>query len=130
MRIQPSVLVLAVIFCGLGAATAEAKTVTHHVNTRGGNSSGPWLHEKDWGDQALGKAGYGAKNMLLGWTELITEPYAAATDKGRNSKSFLQGVGEGVWNATGQTIGGAADIATFPFTKSVVPLPEGGTSLF
>ena len=130
MRIRPGFLVLAVICCGLVSPAAEAATVTHRANARGGSNSGPWLREKEWSGQAAGKAAYGAKNMLLGWTELITEPYAAATDKGRNSKSFLQGVGEGVWNATGQTIGGAADVVTFPFTKSVVPLPEGGTSLF
>ncbi len=105
------------------SSVADAKTVRR--NRMGASSSGPWLKEKEWTDQAGGKALYGLKNTLLGWTELLTEPYEGATTPG---DSFVAGVGRGVWNAVGQTVGGAADVVTFPFTGAVVPLPEGGTS--
>ena len=84
-----------------------------------------WTQETGWGNQAKGKFVYGLKNVLLGWTELFTEPYEAATGGG----NFFLGLGEGVWNGVGQTVGGALHLVTFPITQIDVPLPEGGTQL-
>ena len=120
-----SVVFLAVLAgCLLVSGSAFAGT-RRRIQRQG--SSSPWLKERGWTDQATGKLAYGLKNTLLGWTELLTEPYEAATAK---NGSVLQGIGEGIWNAVGQTVGGAVDLATFPATGAVVPLPEGGTQLF
>jgi len=85
----------------------------------------PWMQETGWANQAKGKFVYGLKNTLLGWTEIFTEP-KDAIDAGEN---FFVGVGTGLWNAAGQTLGGALHLVTFPITQLDVPLPEGGTEL-
>ena len=88
-------------------------------------AAGPWASESGWGNQAKGKLVYGLKNTLLGWTEIFTEP-KDALDEGGN---FFVGVGKGLWNAVGQTVGGVVDLATFPIPQISVPLPEGGTKV-
>ncbi len=84
-----------------------------------------WTGEMGWASQAKGKLCYGLKNVLLGWTELFTEP-AEAINEGGN---FFLGIGEGVVNAVGQTVGGVLHAVTFPITAIDIPLPEGGTQL-
>ena len=69
-----------------------------------------------------GKFYYGFKNLLLGWTELITEPDESIW----NGENVLVGLVRGTWNAVGQTAGGALQVLTFPFTRFDIPLPEGG----
>ena len=86
---------------------------------------GPWASQMGWANQAKGKLVYGLKNTLLGWTEIFTEP-KDALDEGGN---FFVGVGKGLWNAVGQTVGGVVDLATFPIPQISVPLPEGGTKV-
>jgi hypothetical protein len=88
-------------------------------------SSSPWTQEDGWANQAKAKFGYGLKNTLLGWTELFTEPRDAISEGG----NFFMGVGEGVWNGVGQTVGGALHLVTFPIVAIDVPLPEGGTQI-
>ena len=98
-------------------AIVAAPTLAH--------AASPWASETGWANQAKGKFVYGLKNTLLGWTEIFTEP-KKAIDEGGN---FFAGVGKGLWNATGQTVGGAVHLATFIIPQIDVPLPEGGTSI-
>ncbi len=83
---------------------------------------GSWTQKTGWLDRADGKFYQGATNLLLGWTELITEPDEAIW----NGTSLLGGLWKGAWNAVGQTAGGALQVLTFPFTQFDIPLPEGG----
>ena len=87
-------------------------------------TASPWTSETEYGKRAFGKLGFGAKNLLLGWTELFTEP-KASIDKGEN---FFMGLGRGIKNGLEDELGGAVHIVTFPFTEIDVPLPEGGVS--
>ncbi len=32
----------------------------------------PWTNEMGYGNQAMGKLGFGLKNLFLGWTDLFT----------------------------------------------------------
>ncbi len=86
----------------------------------GGTS--PWTKETRWLDRSDGKFYHGLKNLLWGWTELVTEPDEAIG----SGKSVLVGLVRGAWNAVGQTAGGALQVLTFPFTRFDIPLPEGG----
>ena len=105
--------VILVATLSLGAAlAAEAATAS------------PWVSEKTWEDKATGKLLHGANNLLLGWTELITEPDEALW----GGTSVTAGLLRGTWNAIGQTLGGAAQVLTFPYTSLDIPLPEGGVS--
>ena len=89
------------------------------------SAASPWADEVGWGNQAKGKFGYGAKNLLLGWTELFTQPY----DDFQNGENVFVGLAKGVWNGVGQTVGGAAHLVTFLIPQIDVPLPEGGTQI-
>ena len=89
------------------------------------SSGSPWTQEVGWGNQAKGKLVYGLKNALLGWTEFFTQPRDTLNEGG----NFFVGVGTGVWNGVGQTVGGALHLVTFPVTQIDIPLPEGGTQL-
>jgi len=82
----------------------------------------PWAHERGWANQARGKFVFGAKNTLLGWTELFTEPYEAA----KSGRNVAGGIGRGLLNGVVDTAGGAAHLITFPVTKLDLPLPQGG----
>ena len=84
----------------------------------------PWTKEADWTGKSLSKLGYGLKNVVLGWTEIFTQPSDAAK-KGGN---VVTGVGKGLWNAVADTLGGAIHTVTF-FIPVDVPLPDGGVSL-
>lgn len=84
-----------------------------------------WTSEMGWGNRAGQKLLFGVKNVLLGWTELFTEP-KEAIDAGEN---FFVGLGRGVASGAGQTLGGAIHGVTFPITALDVTLPEGGTQL-
>ena len=88
-------------------------------------TASPWTHEVGYGQQAIGKLGFGLKNLLLGWTDLFTEPAAAH----RDGKSVLNGIGMGLVDAVGNELGGALHLVTFPITVLDVPLPEGGVQL-
>ena len=83
----------------------------------------PWTSEVGYGQRALGKLGFGAKNVLLGWTSLFTEP-REAVDQGDN---LLMGIGRGVKNALENELGGVVHVVTSPLTEVDAPLPEGGT---
>ena len=84
----------------------------------------PWVSETGWANQAKGKFIFGAKNLLLGWTDLFTEP-KAAVDAGGN---FFVGLGAGLKDALFNTLGGVVHLVTFPIPQVDAPLPEGGVS--
>lgn len=88
-------------------------------------TSSPWTSEVGWSNRAISKLGFGVKNLLLGWADLITEP-KEAMDAGEN---FFVGLGRGLMDGIGNEIGGAVHIVTFPITGLDAPLPEGGTQL-
>lgn len=109
------VIAILVASPALGFAAAGGETM----------SGSPWAQEMGWGNQARGKFVYGLKNVLLGWTELFTEPKDALSE----GTNFFVGIGHGLWNGVGQTIGGVLHLVTFPITAIDVPLPEGGTQV-
>ena len=85
----------------------------------------PWTTKTTYKDKSVGKLEFGIKNFFGGWTEIFTEPKEAHDAK----TNVWRGVGEGLWNAVADTIGGILHIATFPITGLDVPLPEGGTTI-
>ena len=84
-----------------------------------------WTSQMGWGNRAKAKLGFGLKNALLGWTELLMEP-KQALDEGDN---FFTGVWTGFVNATGDTTLGVVHTVTFFMTELDAPLPQGGTQL-
>ena len=81
----------------------------------------PWTTKATNSEKARAKFEFGLKNMFLGWTEILTEPYEA---KGSN---VVAGIGEGLFNGIIDTVGGVLHFVTFPCPHIDVPLPEGGT---
>ena len=89
------------------------------------SAASSWASGATYGEQVTGKLKYGLTNLLLGWTELFREPMRAS----QAGENVLVGIGRGVWNAVGDTIGGAVDTVTFPIPQLDIPLPGGGTNL-
>ena len=85
----------------------------------------PWTKEMGYSNRAIGKLGFGVKNLLLGWTDLFTET-KKATDGGEN---FFMGLGHGLKDAVENELGGAVHLVTFPITSIDAPLPDGGTQI-
>jgi hypothetical protein len=89
------------------------------------SAASSWADGATWGEKATGKLKYGLTNTLLGWTSLFREPVQAS----QAGENVFVGIGRGVWNAVGQTVGGVAHAVTFPIPQIDIPLPEGGTDL-
>ena len=89
------------------------------------SAASSWASGATYGEQATGKLKYGLTNLLLGWTELFREPKRASAA----GENVFAGIGRGVWNAVGQTVGGVAHLVTFPIPAIDIPLPRGGTDL-
>src|SRR3989338_11538604 len=89
------------------------------------SAASPWADGVTYGEKAGGKLKYGLTNTLLGWTSLFREPVQAS----QAGENVFVGIGRGVWNTVGQTVGGAAHAVTFPIPQIDIPLPEGGTDL-
>ena len=89
------------------------------------SAASPWADGVTYGEKATGKLKYGLKNTLLGWTSLFREPVEAS----QAGENVFVGIGRGVWNGVGQTVGGIAHLVTFPIPQIDIPLPEGGTDL-
>lgn len=81
-----------------------------------------WHQEPLYIDRAFGKLSYGAWNFLLGWTELLREPYEAAV----LGKNIPLGVVKGVGFAAADTGVGLIHFFTFPITALDIPMPQGG----
>ena len=88
-------------------------------------TASPWTHEMGYSKQAVGKLGFGLKNLLLGWTKFFTEPKEAA-DKGEN---IVAGIGMGLKEGLEDTLGGVVHTVTFFVPQIDAPLPEGGVQL-
>ena len=86
------------------------------------STASPWTKETGYGNRVGQKLVFGVKNLLLGWTEFFTEPYAAC----QNKTNFLKGLGMGLKNGIEDELGGVVHILTFPVTSVDAPLPEGG----
>ncbi len=93
--------------------------------TPGKDTASPWTTEMGYSNRAIHKLGFGLKNLLLGWTDLFTEP-KQALDAGNN---FFVGVGYGIKDAIENELGGVVHVVTFPITNVDAPLPEGGVQL-
>ena len=89
------------------------------------SAASSWADGATYGEKAGGKLKYGVTNLLLGWTSLFREPVQAS----QAGENVFVGLGRGVWNAVGQTVGGAVHSVTFPIPQIDIPLPEGGTDL-
>ena len=88
-------------------------------------TASPWTKQAGYANRAGGKLVFGAKNLLLGWTEIFTET-KASLDKGDN---FFVGLGKGLKNGLEDELGGVVHLVTFPLTCLDAPLPEGGTNI-
>ncbi len=88
-------------------------------------TASPWTKEIGWSKRAGGKLVFGAKNLLLGWTELFSKP----AEEIQNGGNFLKGLGMGLVDGVGDEIGGALHVVTFPITCLDVTLPGGGVQL-
>ncbi len=122
------IAVLAVVgMSAMTPATAEAgdmggKRMT--LSLTKDYTASPWTNEMGYSKQAVGKLGFGLKNLLLGWTELFTEP-KAASDKGDN---VLKGIGMGLKNGLEDELGGVVHTVTFFLPQVDAPLPDGGVN--
>ena len=130
VRVTASLVLVGLVVALTASAAGEAASGTggmvHTLSMTKDYTPSPWTSEVGYSNRAMGKLGFGVKNLLLGWTELFTEP-KEAIDGGGN---FFAGLGTGLMNGVFQTLGGAVHIVTFPITNLDVPLPEGGTQLF
>jgi len=122
------------LLVGLVGALAAAPAVGEAAGAGGAKmtlsltkdyTASPWTSEVGWANRAKAKLGFGLKNGLLGWTEIITEP-KKALDAGDN---FFVGLGKGIKNGVEDTLGGIVHTATFFLTELDAPLPNGGTQL-
>lgn len=105
-----------------GAAPSGAK---YTLSLTSDYTPSPWTSEVGWANRAGAKFLFGAKNLLLGWTDIVTEA-KEAVDAGGN---FFVGLGYGLKDGVQNTLGGAVHVVTFPITGIDAPLPEGGTQL-
>lgn len=100
-------------------------TAPHAFAALGNYEPSHWTERDTYTEKAIGKLGFGVKNALLGWTELIYHPYAAGS-KGEN---IVEGAIIGLWYGLADTAGGILHFATFPIPFDI-KLPEGGTHMF
>ncbi len=89
------------------------------------SAASPWADQSTYGDKAVGKLKYGLTNTLLGWTSLFRTP----VEEVQAGSNVFVGIGKGLWNGVGQTLGGVVHLVTFPIPAVDVPLPEGGTDI-
>jgi len=130
MRIVTGILMLVglvgawVAAPGVGEA-ADAMGAKYTLSLTKDYTPSPWTSEVGWSNRALGKLGFGLKNALLGWTDLVVEPQEAMNGGG----NFFRGLGIGIKDAVENTLGGVVHVVTFLITGVDAPLPEGGTQL-
>ena len=121
------VLVGALLVCpAMGqAADMGSGPTLHTISLTKDYTPSPWTTEMGWGNRAMGKLGFGLKNLLLGWTEIIVQTRDAASSGGNVLVGFGKGIGRGI----ADEIGGVVHLVTFPITILDAPLPGGGTHL-
>lgn len=74
------------------------------------------------------KFDYGMLNLVIGWTEIMTEPARHARKDGSKWQQGLSIVGRsflGIGLAIVDTVGGAVNVLTSP-VPAMIPLPRGG----
>ena len=101
---------------GAGTGTTSASSC--------GLTSSPWTQETTYGGKVTGKLDFGIKNVLGGWTQMITQPKKFH----KEGKCACQGLGKGIGYFIVDTVGGALHLVTFPIPFDI-PLPEGGVDL-
>ena len=111
----------------MSPARSEAADMSgiHTLSLTKEYTASPWTKETGWGKVAMSKLGFGVKNLLLGWTDLFTEP-KKSMDSGDN---VFKGIGIGLKDALENTLGGVVHIVSFPITNLDAPLPDGGVQL-
>ncbi len=83
----------------------------------------PWAEKESYGEKAGGKAVFGAKNLLLGWTALFTEPvkYQYYMEKKKSWEGLCLGISKTIlYTATG-----AIQLVTFPIPVDFPNMGEG-----
>lgn len=83
----------------------------------------PWAEGETYGEKAGGKAVFGLKNTLLGWTAIFTETvkYDYYLEKKEGWEGFCYGISKSVlYTATG-----AIQLVTFPIPVDFPNLGEG-----
>ncbi len=118
-------LVGALVACPVAGHAADGETKLTLSLTKDYTAS-PWTSETGWSSRAVGKLGFGVKNLLLGWTELFVQPKEASASGG----NVVAGIGTGIKNAVEDTLGGVVHIVTFPIPQIDAPLPGGGVQFF
>lgn len=83
-------------------------------------AASPWTQETTYEAKAGAKLQFGLKNLVFGWTELLTKPVAG--------NDVINDIGTGLVNAIAYTLGGAAHTATFLIPVDV-PLPNDGVQI-
>ena len=124
LLVMAGVVGMAVTYPAVGEA-ADSSGAKYTLSLTKDSTASPWTSEAGWSNRAMGKLGFGLKNLLLGWTELFTEPHKEMQSGG----NFFKGVGIGLKDAVENELGGAVHVLTFPVTGVDVPLPEGGVQL-
>ena len=89
-----------------------------------GWAASPWTTGTTYQEKMMGKLGFGLKNTLLGWTEIIKQPIKGAKDE--HVAGFGKGLFTGLYDGVLYTVGGVLHIVTFPIVSVDVPLPNDG----
>ena len=92
------------------------------VLTPPAGAASPWTQEDNYGDKAAHKFGFGLRNVVLGWSEILTEPVQAS----KAGKDPVEGFFNGIGKALMRTIGGTIHTVTYLITPIDIPLPENG----
>ena len=91
-------------------------------------AASPWTTEPTYAKKVAGKLDFGIKNLLGGWTAIITG--CTKCDRESKEKPYCpilctKKLLRGTLNAAVYTVGGAIHTATFPLPMDV-PLPNDG----
>lgn len=113
------------LYPAVGYAGDMAGSAKHTISFTKDYTASSWTSQTGWSNRAVHKLGFGAKNLLLGWTDLFTEP----AEEKEAGGSLLKGIGIGLKDGVENMVGGAVHIVTFPITCLDYTLPEGGVQL-
>jgi len=113
------------LYPAVGYAGGAGSCPLHTWSLTKDYTASPWTKETTWSKRAVGKLGFGVKNLLLGWTDLFSKP----AQEIQNGGNFFKGLGMGLVDGLGNELGGAIQTVTFPITCCDVTLPNGGVQL-
>ena len=90
-------------------------------------AASPWTTKSTYSEKMMGKLGFGLKNTLLGFTEIIKQPIVDYKGAEHNKLgNGVLGLGKGLVNGVVYTVGGVLHLVTFPLTMVDIPLPHDG----